>query len=140
MRAFLLRRALHAVFVLWGVVTAVFSLARLPGDPPPFLVDQPAPQQEIAEARLRLGLDRALHVQYLDFLRAVPRGDFGMSIREKRPAMQMVLDHLWPATVELAAAALLLSTILAIPLGVASATHKNAAVDHASPPAPPFLP
>src|SRR5206468_1832057 len=68
----------------------------------------------------------------LDFLRSVPRGDFGTSIREKRPAMQMVLEHLWPATVELAAAALLLSTILAIPLGVASATHKNGAVDHAS--------
>src|SRR5947208_179278 len=132
MRAFLLRRALHAVFVLWGVVSAVFFLVRLTGDPTPFLVDQTATQQEIAEARTRLGLDRALHVQYLDFLRSVPRGDFGTSIREKRPAMQMVLEHLWPATVELAAAALLLSTILAIPLGVASATHKNGAVDHAS--------
>ena len=71
MRAFLLRRALHAVFVLWGVVTAVFFLVRLTGDPTPFLVDQTATQQEIAEARMRLGLDRALHVQYLDFLRAV---------------------------------------------------------------------
>ncbi len=132
MRAFLLRRALHAVFVLWGVVTAVFFLVRLTGDPTPFLVDQSATQQEIAEARRQLGLDRALHVQYFEFLRSVPRGDFGASIREKRPAMQMVLEHLWPATVELAAAALLLSTILAIPLGVASATHKNGAVDHAS--------
>src|SRR5437867_3022891 len=132
MRAFLLRRALHAVFVLWGVVTAVFFLVRLTGDPTPFLVDQSATQQEIAEARRSVGLDRAWHVQYLAFLRSVPRGEFGTSIREKRPAMQMVLEHLWPATVELAAAALVLSTILAIPLGVASATHKNGAVDHAS--------
>src|SRR5947208_644216 len=93
MRAFLLRRALHAVFVLWGVVSAVFFLVRLTGDPTPFLVDQTATQQEIAEARTRLGLDRALHVQYLDFLRSVPRGDFGTSIREKRPAMQMVLEQ-----------------------------------------------
>jgi len=46
--------------------------------------------------------------------------------------MGMVLEHLWPATVELSAAALLISTVLAIPLGVASATHKNGAVDHAS--------
>jgi len=132
MRAFLFRRALHAVFVLWGVVTAVFFLVRLTGDPTPFLVDQSATQQEIAEARRHLGLDRPLHVQYVEFLRAVPRGDFGASIREKRPAMRMVLEHLWPATVELAAAALLLSTVLAIPLGVVSATHKNGAVDHAS--------
>src|SRR5438094_292108 len=132
MRAFLLRRALHAVFVLWGVVSAVFFLVRLTGDPTPFLVDQTATQQEIGEARHQLGLDRALHVQYLEFLGSVPRGDFGTSIGEKRPAMQMVLEHLWPATVELAAAALLLSTVLAIPLGVASATHKNGVVDHAS--------
>src|SRR5438132_816075 len=74
MRAFLLRRALHAVFVLWGVVTAVFFLVRLTGDPTPFLVDQSATQQEIAEARHQLGLDRALHVQYLEFLGSVPRG------------------------------------------------------------------
>src|SRR5258705_3634282 len=132
MRAFLLRRALHAVFVLWGVVTAVFILVRHTGDPTPFLVDQTATQQEIAEARKSLGLDRALYVQYLDFLRAVPRGDFGASIREKRPAMQMVLEHLWPATVELAAAALLLSTVLAVPLGVVSATHRGRFADHAS--------
>src|SRR5215470_15668733 len=130
MRAFLLRRAVHAVFVLWGVVTAVFFLVRLTGDPTPFLVDQSATQQEIAAARRHLGLDRPLYVQYLEFLRAVPRGDFGASLREKRPAMRMVLEHLWPATV--AVAALLLSTVLAIPLGVGSATHRNGVVDHAS--------
>src|SRR5437867_2866119 len=56
MRAFLLRRALHAVFVLWGVVTAVFFLVRLTGDPTPFLVDQTATQQEIAAARKSLRL------------------------------------------------------------------------------------
>src|ERR1700704_1346616 len=97
MRAFLLRRALHEVFVLWGVVTAGFFLVRLTGDPTPFLVDQTATQQEIAEARKSLGRARALYVQYLDFRRALPRGDLGASIREKRPAMQMVLEHLWPA-------------------------------------------
>src|SRR6267378_1360261 len=132
MRAFLLRRALHAVFVIWGVVTAVFFLVRLTGDPTPFLVDQSATQQEIADARHRLGLDRPLVTQYLDFVLAALRGDFGASIREERPAMQMVLEHLWPATVELAAAALVLSTLLAIPLGVVSATHRNGALDHAS--------
>jgi peptide/nickel transport system permease protein len=132
MRAFLLRRALHAVFVIWGVVTAVFFLVRLTGDPTPFLVDQSATQQEIGDARHRLGLDRPLGVQYLDFVLAALRGDFGASIREKRPAMSMVLEHLWPATVELAAAALVLSTLFAIPLGVVSATHRNGALDHAS--------
>src|SRR6266513_2649709 len=132
MRAFLFRRALHAVFVICGVVTAVFFLVRLTGDPTPFLVDQSATQQEIADARHRLGLDRPLVEQYLDFVLSAARGDFGASIREKRPAMSMVLEHLWPATIELAAAALVLSTLLAIPLGVVSATHRNGALDHVS--------
>ena len=57
-----------------------------------------------------LGLDRPLLVQYVDFLGAAAGGDFGASIREKRPAMGMVLEHFWPATVELAAAALLLAS------------------------------
>jgi ABC-type dipeptide/oligopeptide/nickel transport system permease component len=132
MRAFLLRRLLHAVFVVWGVVTVVFFLVRLTGDPSAFLVDQTATQEEIAHTRRLLGLDRPMHVQYLEFLLAVPRGDFGTSIRDKRPAMSMVLEHLWPATVQLALAALLISTLAAIPLGVVSATHKDTSVDHLS--------
>src|SRR5687768_11477306 len=132
MRAFLLKRLAHAVFVVWGVVTVVFFLVRLTGDPTPFLVDPTATQDEIAHARKLLGLDRPLLVQYADFLASAPRGDFGVSIRERRPAMRMVLEHLWPATVELAAAALLLSTVLAVPLGVVSATHRGGALDHAS--------
>jgi len=132
MSAFVLRRLLHAIFVVWGVVTVVFFLVRLTGDPTAFLVDQTATPAELAHARHLLGLDRPLHVQYVDFLLAVPRGDFGMSMREKRPAMRMVLECLWPATVELTLAAILLSTLPAIPLGVLSATHKDTAVDHLS--------
>jgi ABC-type dipeptide/oligopeptide/nickel transport system permease component len=132
MMAFVLRRLLHAVFVIWGVVTVVFFLVRLTGDPTGFLVDQTATQAEIAHVRHLLGLDRPLYVQYVDFLLAVPRGDFGTSIREKRPAMRMVLEHFWPATVELSVAAIVLSTLLAIPLGVVSATRKDTVVDHLS--------
>jgi len=132
MRSFLLRRLVHALFVVWGVVTVVFFLVRLTGDPAVFLVDQTATQEEIAHVRRLLGLDRPLLVQYAEFLGASARGDFGTSIREKRPAMGMVLEHFWPATVELSVAALLLSTVLAVPLGVVSATHRNGAIDHAS--------
>ncbi len=132
MRAFLVRRLLHALFVVWGVVTVVFFLVRLTGDPAVFLVDQSATQAEIAHARRLLGLDRPVLVQYADFLAAIPRGDFGLSIREKRPAMRMVLEHLWPATVQLSLAALLLSTLPAIPLGVVSATRRGGLPDHLS--------
>jgi peptide/nickel transport system permease protein len=132
MRSFLARRLLHAVFVVWGVVTVVFFLVRLTGDPTLFLVDQSATQEEIAHMRAFLGLDRPLVVQYVDFVGAAVRGDFGASIREKRPAMRMVIEHFWPATVELAAAALFLSTVLAVPLGVISATHRGRFPDHLS--------
>ena len=120
MRQFLLRRLVHAVIVVWGVVTVVFFLVRLTGDPAAFLVDQAATRDEVAAVQRQLGLDRPWLVQYLDFLAAVPRGDFGTSIRERRPAMLMVFQHFWPATVELAAAAIVLSTALAIPLGIVS--------------------
>ena len=132
MRQFLLRRLVHAVIVVWGVVTVVFFLVRLTGDPAAFLVDQAATREEVAAVQRQLGLDRPWIVQYLDFLAAVPRGDFGTSIRERRPAMIMVFQHFWPATVELAAAAIVLSTALAIPLGIVSATRKDRAADHAS--------
>jgi peptide/nickel transport system permease protein len=132
MALFLLRRLLHALFVVWGVVTVVFFLVRLTGDPAAFLVDQTATREEVAHVRHLLGLDRPLAVQYVAFLGAAARGDFGTSIREKRPAMRMVLEHLWPATAELAAAAIALSVILAVPLGILSATHKDHAADHLS--------
>ena len=132
MPLFLLRRLLHALFVVWGVVTVVFFLVRLTGDPAAFLVDQTATREEVAHVRHLLGLDRPLPVQYVAFLGAAARGDFGTSIREKRPAMRMVLEHLWPATAELAAAAIALSVILAVPLGIFSATHKDHAADHLS--------
>jgi peptide/nickel transport system permease protein len=129
---FLLRRLLHALFVVWGVVTVVFFLMRLTGDPALLLVDVSATQEEIAHTRRLLGLDRPLLAQYLDFAGAAVRGDFGNSIRERRPAMRIVLEHFWPATVELAAAALLLSIVLAVPLGVVSATHRGRVADHLS--------
>src|SRR5262249_26160517 len=132
MSRFLLRRLFHGVFVVWGVVTAVFFLVRLTGDPAAFLVDQSATRAEIEHTRHLLGLDRSLSEQYEPFLLAAPRGDFGESIRSKQPAMRLVLQHLWPATVELAVVAPLLSTVLAVPLGVLSATHKDGMADHVS--------
>src|SRR6267143_4716446 len=127
MRAFLLRRLVHSVFVVWGVVTVVFFLVRLTGDPAALLVDATATREEVAQTRHLLGLDRPLWVQYADFLTAAPRGDFGASLRERRPAMRMVLEAFWPATAQLALAAILLSIVLPVPLGVVAATHRNGA-------------
>src|SRR5215468_11016618 len=121
MSRFLLRRLIHGVFVVWGVVTVVFFLVRLTGDPAALLVDATATREEVARARHQLGLDRPLLVQYADFVTAAPRGDFGLSIRERRPA-----------TAQLALAAIVLAVVLPIPLGVMAATHRYGALDHLS--------
>ena len=70
MRAFLLRRLLHTVFVVWAVVSVVFFLVRLTGDPAAFLVDQSATRAEIEHTRHLLGLDRSLPEQYGEIGRA----------------------------------------------------------------------
>ena len=132
MATFVARRLLHAVFVAWGVVTVVFFVVRLTGDPAALLVDPSATREEIAHARQLLGLDRPLQVQYLDFLDAALRGDFGTSIQMRRPAMAVVVEAFWPATAELALAAILLAVVLPIPLGVVAATHRDGALDHVS--------
>ena len=126
MRAFLLRRLAHAIFVVWGVVTVVFFLVRLTGDPAAFLVDPTATQAEIEHTRRLLGLDRPLASSTWTSSSPLGRGDFGhVHPRPVGPRCTMVLEHFWPATVELAAAALVLSTVLAVPLGVLSATHRG---------------
>ena len=128
MRSFSVRRSFMRLRALG--CHGVFFLVRLTGDPAAFLVDQTATQAEIAHARRLLGLDRPLHVQYAEFL-ARSRGATSASIREA-PGHADGARAFWPATVELAAAALLLSTLPAVPLGVVSATQRDGALDHLS--------
>src|ERR1700730_9747901 len=73
MSRFLVRRLLHGIFVVWGVVTAVFFLVRLTGDPAAFLVDQSATSEAIAHTRRLLGLGRPVTEQYLAFLLSVAK-------------------------------------------------------------------
>jgi hypothetical protein len=106
------------------------SSCASPAIPPPCW--STSATREVERARQALGLDRPLYVQYAEFLRSAPLGDFGLSLRERRPAMGMVLEHFWPATAQLAFAALALAVVLPLPLGVIAATHRNGVLDHAS--------
>lgn len=109
--------------VLFAAVSlAVFLLSRaLPGDPA-FVAagGGDATPEMIAHARARLGLDRPLVVQYAYYVRDVLRGDFGRSIVSGQPVLDDIRKF-WPASLELALAAILLSAALGIPLGVGSA-------------------
>lgn len=128
--SFLVRRLLLTIPVLLGVATLVFSLIHLiPGDPVQAMLGDSASPESVTELRSRLGLDRPLYVQYLSFLNGVAHGNLGSSLRTSEPVTRAIADRL-PATFELAAAAMLVAVIIAIPLGVLAAAQAGTAVDH----------
>jgi peptide/nickel transport system permease protein len=134
MRTFLLflaSRAGRALVALWLVSTVVFVVMRLSGDPTPLLLPPDAPRSEIFRLRTELGLDRPLPVQYAVFLGNLVQGDFGRSIRFKVPALAVVTERL-PATLELGLTSFGLALVVAIPIGLLSAVHRNTLLDHAA--------
>lgn len=128
----LVRRLLLTVPVLFGVATLVFALMHfVPGDPVQAMLGDAASPEDVARLRQRLGLDRPLLAQYGAFLSGLATGHLGVSLRTNEPVLDTLLSRL-PATLELAAAALALATIVAMPLGVLSAVRARTAVDHAA--------
>lgn len=124
------KRLAFMVLVVIGVSIITFSISNLiPGDPARLIAGDRASREMVASIRTKLGLDEPLPKQYLLYVQGVLHGDLGTSIRTHRP----VLDDLkafFPATLELALAALVVATLLGVPLGVASAVWKNKPLDH----------
>ena len=115
--------------VLFGVATLVFSLIHLiPGDPAQAMLGETAPQADVEELRRRLGLDRPLLEQYVAFLSGAVRGDLGTSLRTGEPVVSQVASRI-PATAELAAAAMFVALLVALPLGIAAAVWRGTAID-----------
>jgi peptide/nickel transport system permease protein len=130
MLRYILRRAIHAFFVVLGVSLLVFVLMRLTGDPVLLLLPSDADREQVESLRRELGLDQPIWIQYLHFLRNAARGDFGTSFRTNQPAMRLVLERL-PATLKLGGAALLITIVISLPLGVISATRRDSYADAA---------
>jgi len=129
---FLVRRLLLAIPVLLGVATLVFSLIHLvPGDPVQAMLGESASSQDVAELRGRLGLDRPLSVQYAAFLKGLARGTLGTSLRTNEPVTRAIAERL-PATFELAAAAVCVAVVVAIPLGILAAVGAGTGIDYAA--------
>ncbi len=121
MRRFLLRRLLLLLPILWGVATLVFLLIHLiPGDPVEIMLGETALPAAKAALRARLRLDLPLFTQYGLFLGGLARGDLGSSFVTQEGVAGIILRTL-PATVELAAAALAVALLLALPLGTVAA-------------------
>jgi peptide/nickel transport system permease protein len=128
MVGFLLNRLLHAVAVLFGVVSVTFILLHLAGDPLAGLIPPGAAPEVENRIRTNYGLDRPLAEQYLDFLGRAMRGDFGDSWRQGRPAFGAVLERL-PATLALTAVASALAVAIGSVLGVTAAARPGSPWD-----------
>ena len=130
MLRYLVRRLVLTIPVLLGVATLVFALIHLiPGDPAQAMLGETAAEEDVEALRRRLGLDRPLVEQYGVFLAGLARGDLGTSLRTDEPVAQAILARL-PATLELAAAAMLVAIGVAIPLGIIAAVGRGTFVDH----------
>ena len=114
-----------------GVVSIVFALLHVSGDPATLLVSQDATQAEIAEIRRAYGLDQPLSVQYARFVGRAARGDLGYSYRQGLPVAELIVERL-RATCELALAGLAVSVFLGVPLGIVAAARHGSAVDTAA--------
>lgn len=129
---YLLRRAALAIPVLFIVVLAVFSLIHLtPGNPAAIMLGEEASPSAVALLAHRLGLDRPIPVQFVHWLGAVLHGNLGTSLVYSEPVTHMIVDRL-PVTLELTLVSMLLSLLIAVPLGIASARWSNTWVDYAS--------
>jgi len=128
-RRYAIRRGLTIVPVLLGVSLLVFSFIHLiPGDPALTMLGERATPEKVAEVRARLGLDRPIWQQYVLYIGKALRGDLGVSIIRGDPVASDLLRR-FPATVELATAAIVVAIALGIPIGVASAVWRNSLLD-----------
>jgi len=125
---YLVGRVLQTLLSMLVVISIVFVLTRLSGNPVNLLLDVNATQRDIDILTHHLGLDKPLPVQYSLYVKNVVQGDFGKSILTRRP----VTEHIWerlPATVELGSVAMFLSVMLGVPIGVYSAVRRGGFLD-----------
>lgn len=128
----LFRRLLQIVIVLCGISFITFALTYMaPGDPvrAMYAASGTIPREEILEqTREKMGLNEPFFTQYLSWLTDCLRGDFGTSYMYHRPVAELILERLGP-TLRLAFFSLVLMLIVAVPLGILSATHKGRPAD-----------
>jgi peptide/nickel transport system permease protein len=127
MQGFLIRRFGQVLVTILGVVTLIFFLQRLTGDPTYLLVPETATKADIDALRHTLGFDRPLIVQYLSFLKQIASFDLGRSVVQNVPVSMIIASRL-PYTLQLAAGALIVACGIGIPVGIVLALFRENAV------------
>lgn len=132
MLSYIIKRVLGVIPVLLCVSMLVFGFLRLiPGDPALIMLGERATEANIARVREQLGLNKPLHEQYLTFLGNALRGDLGRSVLRQEPVVQEIIRR-FPATIELALAAMFIALLIGIPAGVISAVRRGSLFDAGS--------
>ncbi|MGJ3239800.1 MAG: ABC transporter permease [Anaerolineae bacterium] len=127
--SYLLQRVLFAVFVIFGVTVAVFSIVQLiPGDPARVVLGVQANEETVAVMRGRMGLDRPLLEQYTSWVGGVLQGDFGNSLITAQPVGPQLWSRFLP-TLQLAILSLIIGLLIAFPLGIISAMYPRSPID-----------
>lgn len=130
MTGFVIRKLLRTLFTLFLVVTFVFFVLRLTGDPVSAMMPDDTDPAILDELRKQWGLDRPLGVQYLEYWFNLLQGEFGNAYRDGRPAIEIVAERV-PATLKLTLTAFAFIVIAGFPLGIFAAVNRGTAIDRA---------
>ena len=129
MYRYVLKRLLMLIPIIIGVSFVVYSLmALIPGDPVYQVVSEDATEEQIAEVRAEMGLDKPFIVRYANYMLGLLQGDMGKSYISKRPVFDTFMQR-FPATLKLGIASIIFAVALAIPLGIVSALRQNTILD-----------
>jgi peptide/nickel transport system permease protein len=129
MLAYVIRRLLHTILVVFAISLLIFFSVRLTGDPVSVMFQAGEPTKEaIEEVRSNLGLDKPLYVQYGIFLKGLLTFDFGESFRSGMPVMDLIMERIG-ATLALAIGGIVVAMVIAFPVGILSAVKRGTPVD-----------
>jgi peptide/nickel transport system permease protein len=128
MQRYVLKRIFQSLLTLLVLSMLIFVICRLTGDPVTLMLPDDASHEDVAQLRVALGLEKPLPVQYWLFLRSAVQGDFGRSIKGQVPVLDLIRERL-PNSIKLAIVSLLITVILALPLGVIAAVKKGTSID-----------
>ncbi|WPC76315.1 ABC transporter permease [Vibrio porteresiae] len=129
MKSYILKKLFAFPFILIGVSLVVFVAIRsLPGDPARLMAGTQATPDAVQDMRVRLGLEQPLPVQYLKFVKGAVQGDFGESLKSKRPVVTEIAERL-PYTLTLALLAYIVAIIVGVPMGMLGAIYQHRAID-----------
>ncbi len=131
MQRYIATRVFHSFIALIAISVIVFGLARITGNPLDVLLPIEATAEDFARMEKVWGLDKPLPLQYLQYMNNVVHGNFGESLKwEGKSARELVLER-FPATLQLAGLSLVISVLLALPIGVLVAVKKDTGIDYA---------